>query len=69
VGEVNFDRLRDLAGHLRNACRQLREVGNQGVEAFLSDAKTANSAKYLLIAATEAAFGYLQSFGCQERGP
>jgi uncharacterized protein YutE (UPF0331/DUF86 family) len=55
VGEVNFDRLRDLAGHLRKACRQLREVGNQGVEAFLSDAKTANSAKYLLIAATEAA--------------
>ena len=27
MGEVNLDRLRELAGHLRNACRQLRVIG------------------------------------------
>jgi uncharacterized protein YutE (UPF0331/DUF86 family) len=55
VGDVNLDRLRDLAGHLRNACRQLHPLGNIDPQAFLADAKTVNSAKYLLIVATEAA--------------
>jgi len=27
VGDVNLDRLCKLAGHLRNACRQLRVFG------------------------------------------
>lgn len=52
--EVNLDRLRDLAGHLRNAIRQLGELGQASREAFLHDARTVNSAKYLLIVATEA---------------
>jgi len=54
VREVNLDRLRDLAGHLRNAIRQLGELGQASREAFLRDARTVNSAKYLLIVATEA---------------
>ncbi|MCP9473241.1 MAG: DUF86 domain-containing protein [Nitrospira sp.] len=53
--DVNVDRLRELVGHLRDACRQLRELGRLGETEFLSDAKTVNSAKYLLIVATEAA--------------
>lgn len=55
MGDVNLDRLRELAGHLRNACRQLQEIGKQEVEAFLADAKSVNSAKYLAIVAAEAA--------------
>ena len=27
MSDVNLDRLRELAGHLRNACRQLHEFG------------------------------------------
>lgn len=55
MNEVNVDRLRELSGHLRNACRQLHDLGDQGEEGFLGEAKSVNSAKYLLIVATEAA--------------
>jgi uncharacterized protein YutE (UPF0331/DUF86 family) len=55
MSDVNPDRLRDLAGHLRDAVRQLREVGAMSREAFVADRRTVNSAKYLLIVATEAA--------------
>ena len=68
MGDVNVDRLRDLAGHLRNACRQLREIGNQGVEVFLSDARAANSAKYLLIVATEAALDICNHLAARKGG-
>jgi uncharacterized protein YutE (UPF0331/DUF86 family) len=56
VSEVNLDRLRELAGHVRDSLRQLRELGQSPREAFLADeARSINSAKYLLIVATEAA--------------
>jgi uncharacterized protein YutE (UPF0331/DUF86 family) len=55
VSEVNPDRLRELAGYVRDAVRQLRELGRSPREAFLADAPSVNSAKYLLIVATEAA--------------
>ena len=55
MGDVNLDRLRELAGHLRNAVRQLREVAGTPAEAFVADARSANAAKYLLIVACEAA--------------
>lgn len=55
MSEVNLDRLRELAGHVRDAVRQLRELGQPSQEAFLADARSVNSAKYLLIVATEAA--------------
>jgi uncharacterized protein YutE (UPF0331/DUF86 family) len=55
VGEVNLDRLRELAGHLRDSVRQLREHGQMPREVFLADRRACNSAKYLLIVATEAA--------------
>lgn len=55
MSEVNLDRLRELAGHVRDAVRQLRELGQSSQEAFLADARSVNSAKYLLIVATEAA--------------
>jgi uncharacterized protein YutE (UPF0331/DUF86 family) len=68
VSEVNLDRLRELAGHLRNACRQLQEVGVQDVEAFLRDAKSVNSAKYLLIVATEAALDICNHLAAKKGG-
>jgi len=55
VGEVNLDRLREATGHLRDALRQLRDIGQLSESAFVSDARTINSAKYLLIVAAEAA--------------
>lgn len=51
--DVNLDRLRDLAGHLRDALRQLKEIGQIPREALLGDARAINSAKYLLIVAAE----------------
>lgn len=53
--EVNLDRLRELAGHLQNAVRQLREAARVPAEAFLCDARLVGSSKYLLIVAAEAA--------------
>ena len=53
--EVNLDRLRELAGHLRNALRELREIGQVPQETFLKDSRLVHSAKYLLIVAAEAA--------------
>jgi len=55
VNEVNRDRVRDLAGHIRNACRELMILAGQGSDIFLADSRSINSAKYLLIVATEAA--------------
>jgi len=55
VSEVNLDRLRELAGHLRDAVRQLRELAGIPREVFLVDSRALNSAKYLLIVAAEAA--------------
>ena len=55
MADVDLDRLRSLAGHLRNAVRQLREIGAAARETFLADPRTVNSAKYLLIVAAEAA--------------
>jgi uncharacterized protein YutE (UPF0331/DUF86 family) len=55
VSEVNLDRLRELAGHLRDAVRQLRELAQPPRELFVADPRVKNSAKYLLIVAAEAA--------------
>jgi hypothetical protein len=68
VSEVNLDRLRHLAGHLRNACRQLQEIGKQDGKAFLSDAKAVNSAKYLVIVATEAALDICDHLAAKKGG-
>ncbi|GIW55134.1 MAG: hypothetical protein KatS3mg082_1538 [Nitrospiraceae bacterium] len=68
MSKVNLDRLRDLAGHLRNACRQLQEIGEQDDKAFLSDAKAVNSAKYLLIVATEAALDLCNHLAAKKGG-
>lgn len=55
MSEVNLDRLRELAGHLRDAVRQLRELGQVPRASFVADSRANNSAKYLLIVAAEAA--------------
>ena len=68
MSEVNVDRLRELSGHLRNACRQLHDVRDQGEETFLGDARTINSAKYLLIVATEAALDICNHLAAKKGG-
>ena len=55
MSEVNLDRLRELAGHLRDAVRQLGEMARIPRDVFLADSRAINSAKYLLIVAAEAA--------------
>jgi uncharacterized protein YutE (UPF0331/DUF86 family) len=68
VPEVNLDRLRDLAGHLRNALRELREIAQAPRETFLRDSRTNNSAKYLLIVATEAALDICNHLAARRGG-
>lgn len=55
MSDVNLDRLRELAGYLRDAVRQLRDLGQLPRETFVADPRVVNSAKYLLIVAAEAA--------------
>jgi len=50
VSEVNLDRLRDLAGHLRDAVRQLRELAAIPRAVFLAARRHSDCAP-------EAAFG------------
>ena len=68
MSEVNVDRLRELSGHLRNACRQLRDIGEQGESIFLGDDKAINSAKYLLIVATKAALDICNHLAAKKGG-
>ena len=68
MSEVNLDRLRELTGHLRNACRQLRDHTSNGLDNFLSDAKSMNSAKYLLIVASEAALDICSHLAAKKGG-
>ncbi len=53
--DVRLDCLDEQAGHLRNAVRQLRELGQPPRERFVADPRAINSAKYLLIVAAESA--------------
>ena len=69
MGDLNLDRMRQLAGHLRNACRELKELAAQGADVFLADTKTKNSAKYLLIVATEAALDMCNHLAAKKRWP
>ena len=68
MGEVNLDRLRELAGHLRNACRELRTLAAPGAHAFFADQKTVNSAKYLFIGAAEAALDICNHLAAKKGG-
>ncbi len=66
--DINLDRVRDLAGHLRNALRQLREIGQTSRETFLGDPRTVNAAKYLLIVAAEAALDICNHLAARRGG-
>jgi uncharacterized protein YutE (UPF0331/DUF86 family) len=68
LSEVNLDRLRELAGHLRDSVRQLRELGEATREMFVADARSVNSAKYLLIVATEAALDICNHLAARRGG-
>jgi len=68
VPEINLDRLRELAGYLRNAVRELRAVGQTPKEVWLLDARSINSAKYLLIVAAEAALDICNHLAARKGG-
>jgi uncharacterized protein YutE (UPF0331/DUF86 family) len=68
VSEVNLDRVRELAGHLRGAVRQLRELGQPSHELFVADPRATNSAKYLLIVAAEAALDICNHLAARRGG-
>jgi uncharacterized protein YutE (UPF0331/DUF86 family) len=68
VAEPNLDRLRMLAGELRGALAELNEFATMSVENFVQDRRAVNSAKYLLIVATEAALDVCNHL-VSRRGP
>jgi uncharacterized protein YutE (UPF0331/DUF86 family) len=68
MGDVNLDRVRTLAGHLRDAVRQLREVGRIPIETFVADVRSVNSVKYLLIVAAEAALDICNHLAARRGG-
>ena len=53
--QVDLLRIRDLLGNIADAQRRLRELGRLPEAEFLADFRNTESAKYLLIVATEAA--------------
>lgn len=68
MNELNLDRVRELAGHMRNACRELHTLAAEGGERFIADARTRNSAKYLLIVACEAALDLCNHLAAKKGG-
>ncbi|MBI4588662.1 MAG: DUF86 domain-containing protein, partial [Candidatus Rokubacteria bacterium] len=66
--EVNLDRVRHLAGHLRNALRELQEIGQTPRDVFLRDSRAINSAKYLLIVAAEAVLDICNHLAARKGG-
>src|SRR5688500_42659 len=68
VSAVKAYRLRALAGQRRRAWRQLREHASLGLDVFLADPKTTNSAKYLLIVASEAALDICNHLAAKKGG-
>ena len=55
MSDVDPIRVRDLLGNIADAQRRLRELGQLPEADFLGDYRNTESAKYLLIVATEAA--------------
>ena len=53
--DVDPIRVRDLLGGIAEALRRLRELGLLSEDEFLADFRNTESAKYLLVVATEAA--------------
>ena len=68
MAEPNLDRLRTLASELRRALAELNEFATMSVESFVQDRRAVNSAKYLLIVATEAALDICNHL-VSRRGP
>ena len=54
-GDVDPIRVRDLLGHINESTRRLRELSRDSRTDFLADFRNTESAKYLFIAAAEAA--------------
>jgi len=55
MGELDGERIRQLIGMINDSLHRLNELGNLCEKDFLSDFRNTESAKYLLIKATEAA--------------
>lgn len=55
MSDIDPIRVRELLGNITDALRRLRELGQLPEAEFLGDYRNTESAKYLLIVATEAA--------------
>lgn len=53
---------------MRNACRELQAIAAEESDRFLADARTRNSAKYLLIVASEAALDLCNHLAAKKGG-
>lgn len=66
--EVNLERLRALAGQLRSAVRELGDYRALSTDGFVADRRSVNSAKYLLVVATEAALDICNHLAARRGG-
>lgn len=66
--DVNLERLRELAGQLRSALRELDDYRTLSTADFLADRRLVNSAKYLLVVATEAALDICNHLAARRGG-
>jgi uncharacterized protein YutE (UPF0331/DUF86 family) len=68
LGKINIDRIRELASEIRKALAELGEIALLPEEAFLRDSRCINSAKYLLIVATEGAIDICNHIAAKRGG-
>lgn len=66
--QLNKALLRELIGAIADAQRKLHELGQLAEEEFLSDFRNTESAKYLLIVASEAAIDICNHIAARQEG-
>lgn len=66
--DIDAIRIRELLGNMAEAQRRLRELGQLSETDFLDDFRNTESAKYLLIVATEAAIDLCNHIVARQSG-
>jgi uncharacterized protein YutE (UPF0331/DUF86 family) len=66
--QIDKARIRELLGNIADAQRRLRELGQLPEVQFLADFRNTESAKYLLIVATEAAIDICNHIVARQAG-
>jgi uncharacterized protein YutE (UPF0331/DUF86 family) len=68
VSQVDPLRLRDLLGHINESLGRLRQLSQLDQASFLADFRHTDSAKYLLIVASEAAIDMCNHVAARQAG-